>query len=661
LRHYGDDQLLPTTPGRLTLNSGYRPLGGFVLRMNLDGKNCELWAGGTRNIYCIDFNRDGELFGVDNDNESDVGTSWYEPCRLLQCVSGGDYGYREGPANFPDYYDDILPSVARLGLGAPTGVKFAPENCAFPSDYSDACFVEDWAYGRLMAIHLTERGASYSGRVETILRGHPLNLTGLQFGADGALYFITGGRDSPSGLYRLTYVGPRNGKKEGAAKDSSPVAARRLRRRLEALNGPPSDGAVDFVWPCLNSPDRWIRYAARVALEAQGVASWKERALAETNVNGALTALLALARCGRMKDQAECLAALDRFPLGVLNDEQKLAKLRVLEVSFARHGKPDEGAVEREIEQLRPYFPAGDIDLNHELSQLMLYLDAPNAVSNTVRLLKRAVTREDQLYYIMRLRTITRGWMPETRQACQTWFADPRAKPPRAENRRNFQDLNLPYADGIGVSAYLDDFRSELAAASGLSTSGLPPITRELGDDVVSRQPSATLAFVKNWTLAELGSKIDAANSKRSLSRGKAAFVNGQCALCHRFNGVGGVAGPDLTAVSSRMTALQILRSILEPSRTISDAYKNTLLFLTNGDVVCGRVVERTADKLTLMTGLIHQTTIEIKTQDIQSQRLSNVSPMPESLLNSMTENEIWDLLNYLRFGAAAPSAAARD
>jgi hypothetical protein len=61
------------------------------------------------------------------------------------------------------------------------------------------------------------------------------------------------------------------------------------------------------------------------------------------------------------------------------------------------------------------------------------------------------------------------------------------------------------------------------------------------------------------------------------------------------------------------------------------------------------------------MTGFIHQTTIEIKTQDIQSQRLSNVSPMPESLLNSMTENEIWDLLNYLRFGAAAPSAPARD
>ena len=42
--------------------------------------------------------------------------------------------------------------------------------------------------------------------------------------------------------------------------------------------------AIEKAWPCLNSEDRFLRYAARIALEWQPVAQWKERALAETGV-----------------------------------------------------------------------------------------------------------------------------------------------------------------------------------------------------------------------------------------------------------------------------------------------------------------------------------------------------------------------------------------
>lgn len=297
--------------------------------------------------------------------------------------------------------------------------------------------------------------------------------------------------------------------------------------------------------------------------------------------------------------------------------------------------------------------------MDHELSQLLLYLDAPDAVAKTVALLLHAATREDEIYYAMRLRTVTQGWTPETREAYLGWFAR-RPVPPRVETQKIFRDVDLPYAEGADLKAYFHDFRAEFAAATGTPLNETPSdIAERASITNFNQPPAAHRKFVNHWKYADLGRKIYVAKSSHAISRGKAAFVNGQCVLCHRFNGIGGVAGPDLTAVSSRMTPGSILRAILEPSDTIPDPYKNTLLFLNSGDVVCGRIVEETEHKLVVMTDLIHQTTVEVKVADIESRRLSKVSPMPEGLLNSMTEDEIWDLMSYLESGAGTYAQSA--
>ena len=53
-----------------------------------------------------------------------------------------------------------------------------------------------------------------------------------------------------------------------------------LRREMEALHvdgaGPDS---VAKAWPHLSSKDRFLRFAARVALEKQPAAAWAEKAL----------------------------------------------------------------------------------------------------------------------------------------------------------------------------------------------------------------------------------------------------------------------------------------------------------------------------------------------------------------------------------------------
>src|SRR5205823_3692254 len=103
-----------------------------------------------------------------------------------------------------------------------------------------------------------------------------------------------GGRRTQSALYRVTYIG-----KESTAPpplDNRFAEQRAVRHRLESFHGHADAQAVDAAWPYLEDPDRAIRYAARIALEWQDPAQWRERALSERNSRRAIAALVALAR-----------------------------------------------------------------------------------------------------------------------------------------------------------------------------------------------------------------------------------------------------------------------------------------------------------------------------------------------------------------------------
>ena len=75
---------------------------------------------------------------------------------------------------------------------------------------------------------------------------------------------------------------------------------------MEAFHGRVDPKAVEAVWPHLGHEDRHVRYAARVALEHQPLAEWAEKALAETDTQRSLGALLALARQGGKDHQEAC-------------------------------------------------------------------------------------------------------------------------------------------------------------------------------------------------------------------------------------------------------------------------------------------------------------------------------------------------------------------
>ncbi|HTD66791.1 MAG TPA: heme-binding protein, partial [Candidatus Limnocylindria bacterium] len=279
-KHYADDLVLPRMEDGNGFGAGRKPPGGYVVRMDKDGKNCELFASGQRNTYDIAFNPDGELFGFDSDMEWDWGSPWYRATRAYHIVSGGDQGFREGSAKYPAYYQDSLPEVVDIGIGSPTGVLF-PTKAKFPKKFQRSLLMMDWSYGRIVAVHLQPDGASYKGTFDTLVKGKPLNVTDMEVGPDGALYFATGGRGTQSGLYRVSYTGPQES--EQSALNAQAVAARELRHEIEAFQSKQDAKAAATTWPHLSSDDRFLRYAARVAVESQPVSEWKSKALAETN------------------------------------------------------------------------------------------------------------------------------------------------------------------------------------------------------------------------------------------------------------------------------------------------------------------------------------------------------------------------------------------
>jgi hypothetical protein len=238
--NWDEDLLLPRAQGRFM--RGTRAPGGYICKIDPEGKHWELMASGFRNQFDAGFNADGELFTYDADMEWDINTPWYRPTRICHAVSGAEFGWRSGGGKWPVYYSDSLPPVVNVGPGSPTGVAFG-YGAKFPAKYQSAMYACDWSYGKLYAVHLDPNGSTYNGKLEEFITGTPLPLTDLIVNPhDGAMYFLIGGRKVQSGLYRVTYAGNESTAKV-SGKQTKNADLRAIRKTLENLH--PFDTPVD--------------------------------------------------------------------------------------------------------------------------------------------------------------------------------------------------------------------------------------------------------------------------------------------------------------------------------------------------------------------------------------------------------------------------------
>src|SRR3954469_16190710 len=189
LRAMADDRLIPCPWDPQMFDGEVKLPAGHILALTPDGKTVKLIAGGFRNELDLAFNEEGEMFTFDADMEWDTGTPWYRPTRVNHVLSGADYGWRRGTSKWPEYFPDSGPTVVNIGLSSPTGVLFGTGS-TFPEKWRRSFFICDWAYGRILAVHLRPHGASYTGTAEPFVTGKPLNVTDAAIGPDRGIGYV---------------------------------------------------------------------------------------------------------------------------------------------------------------------------------------------------------------------------------------------------------------------------------------------------------------------------------------------------------------------------------------------------------------------------------------------------------------------------------------
>ncbi len=658
---FHEDLLLPRRWDARGHARGRLAPGGWVCRITPDAQKWDLVSVGYRNQYDVAVNRHGEVFTYDADMEWDMGMPWYRPTRICHVVSGSEFGWRSGTGKWPNHNEDSVPPTIDIGPGCPTGTIFGT-GAKFPAKYQEALYALDWTFGTIWAVHLQPNGASYTAKKEDFLSGSPLPVTDAEVGHDGALYFTVGGRNTQSGLYRVTYHGGESTAPVTDANDN-PIAAqaRAVRHLLETFHGTQHADALKTAWPYLGSNDRFLRYAARLAVESQPLAQWKERVFVEKDRQARITLAVALARVGDASVKTSLLASLNELEPKSVTKSQLLGLLRAYSLCFIRFGAPDDATRQALVRKFDPLLPAKSEEANLELVRLLVYLDAPSVIEKGLKLMTRKRTPKkpdwaqvlqrnggyggtiqrmldnppptDQLAYAFMLRNVRYGWSLDQRRTYLT-----------------FLKKAGEHSGGASYKGFLDNMRTDLLENSS-------PAERAALADLIGAEVHAQAAFTptppkgpgRAWTVDEATAAVETGLTKRDFDSGRNLFYATACASCHLFDGEGGAIGPDLSTVRNKFSTRDLLEAIIEPSKVISDQYGSKEVRLKDGTVHVGLVVEKGEDKeLEIYLPDPKTPPVKVKADDVGLIKDSSVSQMPPDLINTLNQEELLDLVAYL-------------
>ena len=664
------DQLFPLIKDPRGHANDRKEPGGWIANVDPEGKHWELVSAGYRNPYDMAFNDVGDLFVYDADMEWDFGMPWYRPTRISHATSGSEFGWRTGSGKWSPAMPDNLPPVINIGQGSPTNLIYT-KDARFPAKYKNTLLAFDWSFGIVHALHLKTTGSTYTADREEFLSGMPLPLTDGAIGPDGALYFLTGGRRLESDLYRVYYNGSEPTDATVATVITSDNA---LRRELEAFHGAPNPLAIEKAWPNLKHSDRFVRYAARVALEHQPVTQWQDKALAEKEPVTVINTAIALARQGKSELKDRILNALLGVKYSTLSESQRIDILRAFELVFARMGEPGAAVKPKVIAYLNPLFPSMGDEINKQLSRILVFLEAPGIVPKTIALLDKKETAgaiaggqtatssadlimrnpqygldiakmlekippAQQIYFATVLSSAKTGWTPQLQDKYFKWF----------RNALNFRGGNsyIGFIDRARKLALTHVAKDKFAYYDKLSGGEL--LSKSGNDLVVQNYPKGP---GKNWKLDNATEIVDKDLTGRNFQQGKDMYNAITCGRCHSVRGEGGNVGPDLTQLGTRFTTKDMLEAIIDPSKAVSDQYAATQFILKNGDSVVGRLANEDKNAYYVSQNpYAPDVLMKIAKKDVVSSKYSSVSVMLPGLINGLNEEELKDLIAYLKSG----------
>ena len=122
------------------------------------------------------------------------------------------------------------------------------------------------------------------------------------------------------------------------------------------------------------------------------------------------------------------------------------------------------------------------------------------------------------------------------------------------------------------------------------------------------------------------------------------------CGKCHRFAGLGGNVGPDLTSIRNKFDVNYVIEHIIDPSKIISDQYQSAVVLTADGKSITGLMSEADG-KVVVYPADVNADPVYLDSEEVEAIKPSPISQMPKGLLDTLNENELRDLLAYLMSG----------
>ena len=138
--------------------------------------------------------------------------------------------------------------------------------------------------------------------------------------------------------------------------------------------------------------------------------------------------------------------------------------------------------------------------------------------------------------------------------------------------------------------------------------------------------------------------------AKADLSAGRAVFQK-TCANCHVLYGTGRKVGPDLTG-SNRKNLDYLLENSVDPSAVVGSDFRVLVVTLMDGRVLSGVVSEQNERTITLQ---LAQAPITIDRKEIEESKQTTSSLMPDGQLQTLTKDQVRDLMAYLMSTSQVP------
>jgi putative heme-binding domain-containing protein len=186
----------------------------------------------------------------------------------------------------------------------------------------------------------------------------------------------------------------------------------------------------------------------------------------------------------------------------------------------------------------------------------------------------------------------------------------------------------------------------------------------------------AAVDFWKQWHQQQFGAPVDLASTTEKSDddlhrllmtesftagnavRGGRIYEALQCQTCHG-GGVtpgreGRIFGPDLAGVTRRLSRQELADSLVYPSKQVADRFKAYELERSDSVAIIGFLTEQNAEAVTIVD---QQQVHKVPRAEIKSLRPQSNSLMPDRVMNSLSADEIRDLLAFLDQGIGVAPA----